>query len=195
MYYTEYQDRYCGRNTEAFAKEALKLKIDISKTVVVKVEDLGGAFGMITGYRAREGGKIILPKPAMPPYFEVGDNNWYFHVYLVAQETVNKSRLGETAVFDMSFENAPTVHSFSKYLDGMYLPPKALSLGKSLLEARNQYHRKHKVNVYDAAKHALSSSTSESKLKEGLYLPVLFPEHFERATGDHGSKFIERVYN
>lgn len=179
-YYTIYQERYCGPNTAKFVKSAIANRIDLSRTMVVAVEDGFGDFGMTSGYRAREGGSLIQPRPAQPPFLSPGLSRWYHHVFLVAQETVARDRLGEVKVFDMSFENEPTVIGFSEYLDRMFQPEKSLRD----LAARKKNLHYFKIQLFDAAQYAQEDRKNSGILVKEAYLRDVFPQYFQDAKTD-----------
>ncbi len=180
-FYTSWQDRYCGRNAAHLVKTAVNAGINVDETYTFHVEDMGGFFGLVSGFRAREGGGMIKPEPENPPYFNVGRKNWYFHAFIVAKDTVRPEHYGEAFVFDMSFENAPTVLPFSEYLDRMYTPENY----EANLDTRQKIFKNFKLNVYDSLAIDRTGRESTALLQKDVYLNVFYPQFFQTMDADN----------
>jgi hypothetical protein len=172
-FHQDWVENRCGENTARFVNAAVQARIDLSESVIVGAEDVMGYFGLISGFVAREGGSMIRPEPKQAPFRHPGRNNWYFHVFLVALETVHPASRGQVAVYDLSFRNEPTVLSLTRYLDQMYMPEGTFGDPNS----RSKHLKSFQFSIYDARTYVLQGQ-GKARLKDKTYLRDLFPSYY-----------------
>ncbi len=183
-FYQDWIENRCGENTARFVTAANQRRIDLSESVIIGAEDFMGYFGLISGYVAREGGSMIQPEPKQAPFRNPGRNNWHFHAFLVAMETVNPSTRGQVAVYDLSFRNQPTVLSLTRYLDQMYMPEGTFGDPNT----RNKHLKSFQFSIYDARTYVTQGQT-KARLKDKTYLRDLYPSYYRYQTPNDSEFF------
>lgn len=183
-FYLDWVENRCGENTARLVAAANQRRIDLSESVIIGAEDFMGYFGLISGYVAREGGSMIQPAPQQAPFRHPGRNNWYFHVFLVAMETVNPSTRGQVAVYDLSFLNQPTVLNLTRYLDQMYMPEG--NFGDP--NTRAKHLKSFQFSIYDARTY-VTQGQSKARIRDKTYLRDLFPSYY-RHQSPNDSEFF-----
>jgi hypothetical protein len=183
-FYQDWEDNRCGENTARLVAAANQRRIDLSESVIIGAEDVMGYFGLISGYVAREGGSMIQPAPKQAPFRHPGRNNWYFHVFLVAMETVNPSTRGQVAVYDLSFRNQPTVLNLTRYLDQMYMPEGTFGNPNT----RAKHLKSFQFSIYDARTY-VTQGQSKARIKDKTYLRDLYPSYYRYQTPNDSEFF------
>lgn len=167
-FYTDmYTPNYCGRNIESFVREAMRDGINLDNAHIVQITNAGfDMFGMVAALSAREQGRLIVPTPTKPPFREISNTNWNFHVVLIAD--------GE--VFDFDYMNKATVVKLPRYLDGQFIPVKY---------RRDLKYIKNKIGPYKFALHPaekymdyLDRRISMKEIRTELYLREYLPSYF-----------------
>ena len=174
-FHQDWIENRCGENTARLVSAAHQRRIDLSEAVIIGAEDFMGYFGLISGYVAREGGPVIRPEPKQAPFRQAGRNNWHFHVFLVAMETVHPATRGQVAVYDLSFRNEPTVLSLSRYLDQMYMPEGTFGDPNT----RSKHLKSFQFAIYDARTY-VTQGQGKARLKDKTYLRDLFPSYYRQ---------------
>ncbi len=174
-YWTGWQENRCGENVRDLVTLLAKMRVNLDRALVVQIGDERNAFGMISGYRARESGPLIRPARVQAPFREPGKANWHHHVFFMAQETrVESAEYGKVAVFDMSFESVPTVVGISEYLDRMYLPDGV----RASPENRVRFLSGFKLRILDAFIYVDRGQASATLVDSG-WLREVFPAYFQ----------------
>jgi hypothetical protein len=172
----DWEENKCGENTAKFVKAAIQRKINLSRAIIVGADNPMGDFAMLAGYQARQNG--------YPP----SRNNWFFHAFLIAQETVDIGKQGKVAVYDLSFKNEPTILNLTRYLDQMFIPPQVFGDPNT----RTKYLQYLKFNLYDAKKY-VTQGQSSSRMFADTYLRNIFPSYYKQQSPNDGELF-EQIY-
>lgn len=153
-----YQQAQCGSNTEKLIRLAMRKGVDLSGASLVQLINTGFSnFGLVAAYKAREQGRLTGRGSADEPSREVGQANWDYHAFVMA----------DGLVFDFDFENYPTVLPVRDYAEEMFLPR-----GKAASpEMRRKLFSEYEVQI-SRLRPVSPSESSSARREEFLAPPV-----------------------